>query len=536
MINISDIQKRLLENPEPKEVSDLRTHITSAFKNLEFVEGPHKYYLHNPDGTTIELPSVSSVIHQFEPPQDWDLIREKTAKRNGVDPEVLRRQWRETNILSTSNGTKTHFFLENLLNLWVYGESGLSQFIKDTQYEEGFIIPYGNKEKAGSDFFQMVLGTPNVYPVMPETKIYTGLTPEYSFKQEYCGTFDLLMAEKDTSGKITPFLMDWKGLPLDTPILTSNGFKKMGDLKIDDLVYDKEGKQCKILHISEIHENPCYRIDFLDGTSIVADQDHRWEILMGSPVVMTTLDIEKALQEFPGVGLKVDIVKPWDGPNIKLKKEPKEIGKTCDGNIPDEIMGASLEQRLKVLYGLMESYGKYNPSRDNYSVITNNCDKVIGLLESFGISSLMREDDGKEVFYRPHFCPFENGEYPVYPKADSRKIIKVTKVPTVKTKCIEVDSETHTYLAGYELIVTHNTNKSLTNDYSRKNGKMLLPPFQDMFDEPLSLYTLQLNCYQMGIQQLGYNVGYRMIIWLKDDGTYEIIQVPDVTDRLKLIL
>jgi hypothetical protein len=64
----------------------------------------------------------------------------------------------------------------------------------------------------------------------------------------------------------------------------------------------------------------------------------------------------------------------------------------------------------------------------------------------------------------------------------------------------------------------------------------MLPPFQDFPDEPLSHYTLQLSCYQMGIQQLGLPVSHRIIIWLKDDGTYELINVPDVTDRLKLIL
>ena len=34
-------------------------------------------------------------------------------------------------------------------------------------------------------------------------------------------------------------------------------------------------------------------------------------------------------------------------------------------------------------------------------------------------------------------------------------------VETVETQCIEVDSPTHTYLAGYTMIVTHNTNKEI---------------------------------------------------------------------------
>ena len=289
MINITDIQSRLLRNPEPEEVREMRNRIISAFKDLEFIEEPHQYFLHRPDGSILELPSVSGVIHQFEPPQDWDAIRINKANREGIDPEVLKRQWREKNLISTSNGTKTHFFLENIMRLWIYGESGLDENIRKTQYEDGYLIPYGPKEKAGSDFYQMTLAKDDIYPVMPEAKIYMGYNDTYKLKQDYCGTFDVLMAQR-VGDSFVPILMDLK------------------------------------------------------------------------------------------------------------------------------------------------------------------------------------------------------------------------------------------------------TNASLVNEFSRKKGKMLLPPFQDMYDEPLSMYTLQLSCYQMGIQQLGLQVGYRIIIWVKEDGTYELIDLPDVTDRLRLIL
>ena len=36
------------------------------------------------------------------------------------------------------------------------------------------------------------------------------------------------------------WLMDYKGLPLDTPILTENGWKTMGSLNENDVVYDKD--------------------------------------------------------------------------------------------------------------------------------------------------------------------------------------------------------------------------------------------------------------------------------------------------------
>jgi hypothetical protein len=80
------------------------------------------------------------------------------------------------------------------------------------------------------------------------------------------------------------------------------------------------------------------------------------------------------------------------------------------------------------------------------------------------------------------------------------------------------------------------TNKELKKDYSREVGKMLLPPFADMYDESLSYYTLQLSCYQIPLEVIGLKVIARRIVWLKDDGTYELIPLEDVTDRLREVL
>ena len=80
------------------------------------------------------------------------------------------------------------------------------------------------------------------------------------------------------------------------------------------------------------------------------------------------------------------------------------------------------------------------------------------------------------------------------------------------------------------------TNKELKKDYSREVGKMLLPPFADLYDESLSYYTLQLSCYQRPLEDIGLKVIARRIVWLKDDGTYELIPLEDVTDRLREVL
>lgn len=80
------------------------------------------------------------------------------------------------------------------------------------------------------------------------------------------------------------------------------------------------------------------------------------------------------------------------------------------------------------------------------------------------------------------------------------------------------------------------TNKDLRKDFSREMGKYLLPPFGDLYEEPLSYYTLQLSCYQLPLEDIGLKVIARRIVWLKEDGNYELIPLQDVTNRLREVL
>jgi hypothetical protein len=113
-----------------------------------------------------------------------------------------------------------------------------------------------------------------------------------------------------------------------------------------------------------------------------------------------------------------------------------------------------------------------------------------------------------------------------------RNILSIEECDLVPTQCIEVDSLSHTYLADYNFIVTHNTNKELIKDFSRKNNIMVLPPFDNLYDEPYSYYIMQLSCYALCLEQLGYEVADRKIIWLTNDG-YEKISVPDYTKQMR---
>lgn len=85
-------------------------------------------------------------------------------------------------------------------------------------------------------------------------------------------------------------------------------------------------------------------------------------------------------------------------------------------------------------------------------------------------------------------------------------------------------------------IFDYKTNQEIRKSYSRENGKMLLEPFSDYWEEPKSIYTLQLSTYSIPLQDLGFKIIARRLVWLKDDSTYELIPLNDESERLRKVL
>lgn len=209
MLNIIDIKKRLKENPEPPEVTETRELITESFRELEFVEDVHKYFVPQKDGTKKELPSVSSIIQQWEQKVDWNEKAELKALKLGIPTEELKKQWHENNIISTSCGSKTHFWGEQAMNMFIGRETLTKQNMPFQYTSDGYLIPYCGKEWAITKYYTDILNNENVYPVMPEAKIYMDYNGTIKLKTPYAGTFDILMAYR-CKGKIVFAIHDFK--------------------------------------------------------------------------------------------------------------------------------------------------------------------------------------------------------------------------------------------------------------------------------------------------------------------------------------
>lgn len=80
------------------------------------------------------------------------------------------------------------------------------------------------------------------------------------------------------------------------------------------------------------------------------------------------------------------------------------------------------------------------------------------------------------------------------------------------------------------IIFDYKTNEDLFKNFK---GQTLLWPFNDLLDCNESYYTLQLACYQIPLENLGYKVVARRLIWLRPSGDYELVKIPNLSSRVR---
>jgi len=97
------------------------------------------------------------------------------------------------------------------------------------------------------------------------------------------------------------------------------------------------------------------------------------------------------------------------------------------------------------------------------------------------------------------------------------------------------DGGGHPSGAGF-VIMDYKTNGKLYSDYNRKYNRVLLPPFSNIIEEDYGLYIIQLNLYALMLEDIGLPVIAKRIVWLQEDGTYQMIDVPNVVAVLRRTL
>lgn len=582
----------------------------TKFNDITFEEGPHEYY--DSDGNRKKYMSGSRFASQFlrEPFEKIaDEKAEKKANELGMTKQEVLDMWKHNNEFACNMGTDVHMAAELSWQHKLYDiDPSVEHFKTFREMREKFYKFY--------NFAKDVL-----IPIKNELVVYDK-------ELKVCGTIDFLCYRPIDDSFI---IVDWKGLPLDTKIPTPEGWSTMGELNVGDYVYDKNGKKTKVIHKSEIHNNPCYRITFKDGYSIVADYEHKWEISFYNVYkkcytnkVMTTLEIMEYLKSIENNKYSYNLPriltsKPIECDEAELPIDPYVLGcwlgdgsKTCgiltnvrpemweeivkrgytlsenlskdnvhaemrtiyglrthlnslnlinNKHIPDIYQRSSYNQRLDLLRGIMDTDGYYNKARKRYEMETTQkwqYEDLIKLLSSLGVKCSLSEVTKnykntkayRVSFSTLDFSPFliRNTDVKICENNynEFRIIKSVEPCETVKTQCIEVDSDTHTFLCTERFIVTHNTNKNLTRNSFKKYDKvlkqwkptMMLEPFDDLEECHLSEYSMQLSLYKLILERnTSIKISELILVHMDPNLEYpEIIPCIDLSDRILEVL
>ncbi len=246
------------------------------------------------------------------------------------------------------------------------------------------------------------------------------------------------------------FNWHFKCLATTTPIPTPDGWKLLEDVKVGDILFSDLGQLCNVTGASEVYLNrECYRLQLDDGSELVADADHLWEVhgarkaWDAAPRIVRTVDINPRQDviavanplQLPAKELPIDpyVLGVWLGDGYSAagrfcagekdffelsanleacgaKLGPVGVGRTIhyrnvigligylrslnllnNKHVPAIYLRASYSQRLALLQGLMDTDGSINAAnRRQASFTTTSPQLAIGfseLIRSLGIKA-----------------------------------------------------------------------------------------------------------------------------------------------------
>lgn len=74
------------------------------------------------------------------------------------------------------------------------------------------------------------------------------------------------------------YVSDYKGLAVTTPLPTPAGWTTMGAVEVGDELLGANGYPVEVVAKSQVHDRPCFKVSFDDGTAVVCDNVHLWTI------------------------------------------------------------------------------------------------------------------------------------------------------------------------------------------------------------------------------------------------------------------
>lgn len=289
------------------------------------------------------------------------------------------------------------------------------------------------------------------------------------------GIIDRLDRVVYPSGAERVIVSDYKGLALDTPLPTPTGWTTMAAVAVGDRLLGSDGHPCTVTSKSQVHHRRCYRLTFDDATSVVCDNEHLWQVSVddghGPVVKVLNTDELGALFDTPRHPVvavantaplqlpPADVAEPLRGLAVAVAAGAEDV------SVLTPALRASLRQRVEALSGLVESAGEWDPAFGQW-VLEHRDAAVVDLAEELVVSlggSSYRCGGGRGPqsahFTVPLELPVGDTAPATAHRDPARRIESVAEVASVPTQCVAVDAPDSLYLAGTQMVPTHNTGK-----------------------------------------------------------------------------
>lgn len=435
------------------------------------------------------------------------------------------------------SGILSLYLNENDLAKFYQGEFPIAQDLLENQY---LVLKDGNDN--AFDYFKKKNGRLVNVPFSSFESQFCGVLKPRNPEQRCL--VDLLH-DDDVPVKLTTGRPgSGKAQPVSTIIPTPQGDKRLGDIKPGDYIFDRQGKPTKVLGVFPQGKIDNYKIYFQDDRVAYCNEEHIWtcytskknfknftvremlqrglqtsngdyrfKIPLNKAIFMPEKDFEidpyimgvflgdncclerglsisntdKEIIDEVGrlIGVK-EIRKASDynfHSKLFFKNYPELICYAKDKKIPKEYLYGSIEQRLALLQGLLDTDGTIDPQRGRVRFTTTSYqlkEDVKKLVWSLGYLCSESIDDRvgsvhKNICYNlsigapPQDKPLlfrlkrkkEIAEkIPVNKKISRSKTLTIRRIEKMPEQeemvCLYVDNEEHLYLTE-DFIVTHNT-------------------------------------------------------------------------------
>jgi phosphate starvation-inducible protein PhoH and related proteins len=151
---------------------------------------------------------------------------------------------------------------------------------------------------------------------------------------------DMMEAEKVTAHlekgviEVAPLaFMRGRAQPVSTPVLTPDGFRPIGSLRVGDLVVGSDGRPTPVLGVFPQGRKPVYRISTQDGASTLACAEHLWQVRTRSDArrgrpgrVVQTQEMIGRLRIHHQRDFELPLVAPVQMPERPVPLDPYALG------------------------------------------------------------------------------------------------------------------------------------------------------------------------------------------------------------------